>query len=104
MRHLTQKSLERGKVTLTIPKGREGIIQMADKVANRKGIPLSTLILNAVEEHLEKEEILISDYESEEELDNLSDEELIRLSRNSLIGLSGSLAEVVSLERDKRHS
>jgi hypothetical protein len=102
VRHLTQKSLERGKVTLTVPKTREGIIQRADKMAKRKGIPLSTLILNAVEEHLEKEEILIPDFDLEDKLNALSDEELIKLCRKSISSISGSLAEVVSRERDER--
>ena len=102
MRRLTPKSLGRGKVTRTVPKAREEIIQRADKIAKRKLIPLSALILNAVEEHLEKEEILIPDFESEDELNILFDEELIKLCRKSLSSISGSLSEVVSQERDER--
>jgi len=102
MRRLTQKSLRRGKVTLTVPKAGEEIIQRADKIAKRKGIPLSALILSAVEEHLEKEETLIPDFESEDELNILSDDELIKLCRKSLSSISGSLSEVVSQERDER--
>lgn len=93
MRHLTQKSLERGKITLTVPKSKKGVIQMADKLAKKKGMPFSALILDAVEERLEKEEFLISDFEPEDELNALSDEELIGLSRRSLSGASGSLSE-----------
>ena len=102
MRHLTQKSLERGKVTLTVPKAREEIIRKADSIAKRKGITLSKLILDSVEEHLEKDETLIPYYELEDEINNLSDEQLLKLCRQSLSSISGLLSEVVSQERDER--
>ena len=102
MRNLSKKSLERGKVTITVPNSRKEIIQRANKVAKSKGLTLSNFILDAVEDHVEKEELLIPDLGLGVEYEDLSDEKLIELSRKSLSAITESLSDSIIEQREER--
>ncbi|NIP37587.1 MAG: hypothetical protein GWO07_00050 [Candidatus Dadabacteria bacterium] len=102
MRKLSNKSLERGKVTLTVPESRKDIIQRANKVAKTKGVTLSNFILDAVEDSVEKEELLIPNLDLGVEYEDLSDEELLVLSRESLSAIKEPLSASVSEQREER--
>lgn len=102
MRNLSKKSLERGKITLTVPNSRKEIIKRANKVAKSKGLTLSNFILDAVEDHVEKEEFLIPDLGLGVEYEDLSDEKLIELSRKSLSAITESLSDSIIEQREER--
>jgi len=102
MRNLSKKSLERGKVTLTVPNSRKEIIQRANKVAKSKGLTLSNFILDAVEDHVEKEELFIPGLGLGVEYEDLSDEKLIELSRKSLSAITESLSDSIIEQREER--
>lgn len=103
MRRVSKRSLSEGRITLKVPPSKKMILKNAAKAAEKDGIPLSTLISEALEDYLEVRGSLLVELSSmEEEYKDLKDEYLLSLCRESLSKLKSPLSQVIGEERESR--
>ena len=80
MRRVTKRSLKEGRITLKVPSSKKVLLKKAAAVAEKDGIPLSTLIAEALEDYLGVRERLLSELTSmEEDHKDLRDQDLLSL-------------------------
>jgi hypothetical protein len=105
-RKVTRSSIQRGKLTLTIAEKRKPLILRAARLAKEQGIPISSLMLDALEQYLQQipQSNIVRALAAELDIrlkDKAKTTDLIKEVRRR-IARSGRLSKAISEERDER--
>ena len=103
IRRVTKRSLNEGRITLKVPPSKKVLLKKAAAAAEKDGVPLGTLIAEALEDYLDVRGGLLSELTSiEEDHKDLRDEDLLSLCRKRLSKLKTPLSQVITEERESR--